>query len=545
MPRSGAQATYGGPKVLRLQPRSSSEPAGARAARATAWSDVPDTVPDRSMPDFPPERSVPDRMPERSMPDRVPERSVPDRMPERSVPDRLPERYVPERVSERFMPDRMVECSIPDRKDPWAEGQPGRSGLQDFGLADVMDDFEEMKDSWDEPPTSQVVKSYFGSAASSPSLNGRPRRQQHGDPHCLHGPLDIPEEASIPSRSSAEAEVNARAQVLEQQIRKYKRENEALEKLKAQAEQAQRDFLREREKLWHEVEVEKSALHAEFEAERVALRREKRRLAQGLERQRQQLTEERSLQEENRRLREKDERLEEEMKEKERRWQLTTNRLTRQVGDLARRNQELESDLRCAGQQVQQAEQAKSVQERRSSSLGGRRGASSSKTRSTVPSTGGGDEGFHRPDRLQSKDAEDRDPELREERVTDGRVERLYIDGRREVEFPNGLRKVMWPDGRTSVMFQNGDHKEIHPDGVVEYSYKATGAVQTTLPDGTERYRFADGQSERHMPDGAKEIHFPNGTSKQIFADGSEEVVFADGTVRFIGAGGAGKRPAA
>ena len=142
---SCTQATYGGPKVLRLQPRSSSEPAGARAARATAWSDVPDTVPDRSMPDFPPERSVPDRVPERSMPDRVPERSMPDRvpersvpdrmpersvldrMPERSVPDRLPERYVPERVSERFMPDRMVECSIPDRKDPWAEGQPGRS----------------------------------------------------------------------------------------------------------------------------------------------------------------------------------------------------------------------------------------------------------------------------------------------------------------------------------------------------------------------------------------------------------------------------------
>lgn len=52
------------------------------------------------------------------------------------------------------------------------------------------------------------------------------------------------------------------------------------------------------------------------------------------------------------------------------------------------------------------------------------------------------------------------------------------------------------------------------------YHYRATGAVQTTLNDGTELYqrpgstseapflatRFNDGQTERHSLDGSKEI---------------------------------------
>ena len=35
------------------------------------------------------------------------------------------------------------------------------------------------------------------------------------------------------------------------------------------------------------------------------------------------------------------------------------------------------------------------------------------------------------------------DGELRETRKLDGRVERIFVDGRREVEFSNGLKKVI------------------------------------------------------------------------------------------------------
>lgn len=113
-----------------------------------------------------------------------------------------------------------------------------------------------------------------------------------------------------------------------------------------------------------------------------------------------------------------------------------------------------------------------------------------------------------------------------------GRVERDFSDGRREVVFPNGLRKVMWDDGRAAVFFQNGDVKESRKDGTVVYRYWATGAVQTTSPDGTNIFLFANGQLERHLPDGSKEIVFPSGACKTVSVDGSEEVRFVGGGVR-------------
>merc|ERR1719310_1482471 len=55
---------------------------------------------------------------------------------------------------------------------------------------------------------------------------------------------------------------------------------------------------------------------------------------------------------------------------------------------------------------------------------------------------------------------QDQSSDVREVRNDDGRIERFFNDGRREIEFPNGLRKVMHLDGRTQIMFQNGDQKE-------------------------------------------------------------------------------------
>ena len=67
-----------------------------------------------------------------------------------------------------------------------------------------------------------------------------------------------------------------------------------------------------------QVEAERTALHAEFDVERAALRKERKRLAEVAERQRSQLREERENAEEKQRLTDRAEQLEEEMKEKER-----------------------------------------------------------------------------------------------------------------------------------------------------------------------------------------------------------------------------------
>lgn len=118
---------------------------------------------------------------------------------------------------------------------------------------------------------------------------------------------------------------------------------------------------------------------------------------------------------------------------------------------------------------------------------------------------------------------------VREAHGADGRLQRFFDDGRCEVLFPSGLRKVLWLEGRTSVFFQNGDVKETHPDGVIVYHYQSTGAVQTTQPDGTDIYRFSSGQTEWHRPNGSKEIEFANGARKRISASGFEEVCLANG----------------
>jgi len=127
---------------------------------------------------------------------------------------------------------------------------------------------------------------------------------------------------------------------------------------------------------------------------------------------------------------------------------------------------------------------------------------------------------------------------LREMRNPEGRIERCFLDGRREIVFPNGLQKTVWADGRAAVHFQNGDVKESLRDGTVVYRYCATRTVQTTYTDGTNVYCFASGQEERHRPDGSKEVTFPDGTKRSVAADGSEIICFANGAVRRTPAAG-------
>jgi len=541
--------------------------------------------------------------------------------------------------------------------DDWTDTLPWDCRGNNLDLELDLDEFVDrnsMKKHFSsEPPTSNVVASYFQSTSSPVASNLQSAHQSMQHEHCnnkryskarhpqwegedaysvLYNQKSVcgetaQETAQKPSHptlhpnfTALEQEAQQKASALDQQVSKCEQEAERLKKLQARAEQAERDFQREREKLWCEVEAERHALHAEFDVERAALKRERRRLSQGAERQRLQLTEDREMVEEKRKLREHSEQLEEEMKEKDKRWQRTVDRLQRQITDLNRKNVELQEEVKRANSQAQQLQNMPPSHELRrsastasargrrqhtsntapkagnvndcmmlqpgqsstsSSSLhprpvdvtagprrntgfdgvfAGRRGSSASASqipdfnpatriagkrddRNQDPGrvkSGNGSEQQLQPQDSSSAAADDlpspstawSSTDIKEVRSLEGRTERIFKDGRREIEFANGLRKVIWTDGRTTVMFQNGDQKEMHPDGVVVYHYCATGAVQTTLPDGAELYQFADGQFEHHRADSSKEIRFPNGTSKRIFADGSEEVCFPDGTIK-------------
>ncbi|XP_078472338.1 centrosomal P4.1-associated protein [Lampetra planeri] len=114
----------------------------------------------------------------------------------------------------------------------------------------------------------------------------------------------------------------------------------------------------------------------------------------------------------------------------------------------------------------------------------------------------------------------------------DGKVEVVSREGRRTLRFPNGTRREVSPGGRSVlVAFFNGDVKRVLPDQRVIYYYADAQTTQTTFPDGLEILQFPDNQIEKHYPDGSKEIVFPDQTVKHLHVDGREETICPDGTV--------------
>ena len=46
-------------------------------------------------------------------------------------------------------------------------------------------------------------------------------------------------------------------------------------------------------------------------------------------------------------------------------------------------------------------------------------------------------------------------------RYADGKIEKLYADGRKVIQFSNGTKKEILPDGHSIVYFTNGDVKKV------------------------------------------------------------------------------------
>lgn len=46
----------------------------------------------------------------------------------------------------------------------------------------------------------------------------------------------------------------------------------------------------------------------------------------------------------------------------------------------------------------------------------------------------------------------------------DGKIQRVYENGKKEVIFNNGVKREVFPDGYTIVYFNNNDIKQTYPD---------------------------------------------------------------------------------
>ena len=124
------------------------------------------------------------------------------------------------------------------------------------------------------------------------------------------------------------------------------------------------------------------------------------------------------------------------------------------------------------------------------------------------------------------------DKRFREIQHPDGKLEKIYSTGVREILFPNRTRKEISADGKSVVVsFFNGDVKQVTADQRVIYYYAEVQTTHSTYPDGLEIIQFPNNQVEKHYPEGTKEIIFPDQTIKYLFLNGSEESIFPDGTV--------------
>jgi centromere protein J len=88
----------------------------------------------------------------------------------------------------------------------------------------------------------------------------------------------------------------------------------------------------------------------------------------------------------------------------------------------------------------------------------------------------------------------------------DGKVQRVFLNGKKEVIFANKVRRETYPDGYTIVYFNNGDMKQTYPDQRIVYHFSEAQTTQTTLKEGLQVFKFANRQVEKHHPDGRKEI---------------------------------------
>ena len=46
----------------------------------------------------------------------------------------------------------------------------------------------------------------------------------------------------------------------------------------------------------------------------------------------------------------------------------------------------------------------------------------------------------------------------------DGKIQRFFDNGKKEVIFTNGVKREIWPDGYSVVYFNNNDIKQTFPD---------------------------------------------------------------------------------
>jgi centromere protein J len=120
----------------------------------------------------------------------------------------------------------------------------------------------------------------------------------------------------------------------------------------------------------------------------------------------------------------------------------------------------------------------------------------------------------------------------KQEITEDGKIIRLYENGKREVDFSSGVRKEIFEDGYQITYFANKDIKQIFPNQKEVYLFSESNTLQFKYPDGLQVFKFDNNQIEKHYPDGTKQVIYSDGTIRYIIPDGYEEIFYSDGSLQ-------------
>ena len=74
----------------------------------------------------------------------------------------------------------------------------------------------------------------------------------------------------------------------------------------------------------------------------------------------------------------------------------------------------------------------------------------------------------------------------------DGKIQRIYSNGKKEVIFTNGVKREVWNDGYSIVYFNNNDIKQTFSDGKIVYYFSDAKTTQTTFPNGLQVFKFSN-----------------------------------------------------
>ncbi|XP_053776663.1 centromere protein J [Desmodus rotundus] len=422
------------------------------------------------------------------------------------------------------------------------------------------------------PPTSDLMMKFF------PSLKPKPKSKS--DSHLGNEPkLNVQDQ---PAGGSARSQVLREKVIeLEMEIEKFKAENTSLAKLHIERESAL-EKLRKDIADFEQQKAKELVRIKEFKREEMRKLQNKRKVFEMYTTAARTFPDKKEREEiQGQALKQQIADLQEDLKRKEAKWSSTHGRLRSQIEMLVKENTDLREEIKvmerfrldawkkaeaaegstkigqCGTAMKKEASMNSSVRiQKRQNSSGTQQEQSKknnlpiqgnpSRRSKSVPSRDLciSDKGQTASPREPPESVDLPNPEYKEDEKEDkeeiqgeishpdGKIEKVYEDGRRVVLFPNGTQKEVSADGKNiTVTFFNGDVKQVMPDERVIYYYAAAQTTHTTYPEGLEVLHFSSGQIEKHFPDGRKEITFPDQTIKNLFADGQEESIFPDGTI--------------